>query len=77
MPYVIDPSLTLAHLEQAERHVREGEWRLEAQRKLVANLESRGCRTDQAKILLGHFEIALSAQIESRARLRKQAEGIV
>jgi hypothetical protein len=71
----IDPEQTIAHLEQAERHVREGSLRLERQRALLAELEEAGHPTDQAKILLEEFELALASQVDNRDRLRKEAQG--
>jgi hypothetical protein len=69
-----DPDQTAAHLEQAEQHLREGQWRLERQRELVKQLERNGRSLDQAKILLRQFELMQATNVERLARLRKEVE---
>jgi hypothetical protein len=66
-----DPDL---HLEQAEQRLREGQWRLERQRALVARLERNSHSLEQAKILLKEFELIQATNVERLARLRKEVE---
>jgi hypothetical protein len=46
-----DVDQTAAHIEQAEQRLREGQWRLERQRELVAQLQRDRHSLDEAKIL--------------------------
>jgi hypothetical protein len=48
--------MVLEHLEQARRHVAEGELHLARQRALVVQLERGGHDTTQARKLLKQFE---------------------
>jgi hypothetical protein len=66
---------TVGRLVQSERHVQEGQQRVERLRTLVGKMERDGHPTDQAKILLDQFQSALAAQVESRDRLRREAAG--
>lgn len=66
---------TLNHLEEAERHVREGARRVDRQRELLAQLREGGHPTEKGEALLAQFESILAAQIEDRDRLRKEARG--
>jgi hypothetical protein len=70
-----DPSETLVHLDEAERHVREGELRLERQRTLIVKLRDGGHRTDMAETLLARFKDALAAHISHRDRLQEEVRG--
>jgi hypothetical protein len=70
-----DPSqaLALAHLQQAERHVRAGELRLENVWALVTEVQHPA---DWAETLLAQMENILAAQISHRDRLRKEVREI-
>jgi hypothetical protein len=73
--HLFDPSQTLVHLDEAERHVREGELRLERQRVLIGKLRDGGHLTDTAETLLARFKDALASHISHRDRLRKEVRG--
>jgi hypothetical protein len=75
-PYESDPAQTLSHLEEAERHVREGAGRVERQRELVARLQQGGHPTEEPEALLAQFDETLAAHIESLDRLREEARGM-
>jgi hypothetical protein len=64
-----DPGQALAHLEEAERHVREGELRLVKVRALVAKMRDP---TDEAETFLARMETILAGQISHRDHLRKE-----
>lgn len=62
----LGPALELEHLELANRHVAEGQERIERQRRLVARLQKVGGDTDQALVLLYEFEQTLALHVQSR-----------
>jgi hypothetical protein len=68
----VDREMARHHLELANRHVAEGEHRIEWQVALVAKLERDGHDTAQAKALLKQFEDTLALQVRTRARLRQE-----
>ena len=72
MNSLFDPSQILAHLEKAERHVRDGELRVERQRTLLAKLRVGGHPTDEAEILLARFQDILRELNFHRNRLRQE-----
>jgi hypothetical protein len=69
----MERSLLLDHLDQVERHIRDGEWHLLRQREIVDELERHGRGKSQtakmARDLLESFEMAQSAHLNDRAHL--------
>jgi hypothetical protein len=63
------------HLELANKHVAEGQKRIEAQLALVARLARDGHDTVQAQSLLQQFEETLALQIETRERIIDELGG--
>jgi hypothetical protein len=57
------------HLELANKHIADGQKRIEAQLALVAKLERDAHDTSQAKSLLQQFEETLALQLETRDRI--------
>jgi multidrug resistance efflux pump len=72
--YLFDPSRTLARLEEAERHVRDGEARVERQRALVAQMQAHGHPTDEAETLLMRFQDIQKEHVFHRDRLKKELQ---
>jgi hypothetical protein len=77
---MFDLSQHLAHLEDAERHVREVELRLGRQRALVAEWREETHPTDEGLLasierLLARMEDLLAAQVSHRDRLREEVRG--
>lgn len=66
---VIDADIVRQHLKLANKHVSEGQQRVEAQLALVARLERDGHNTLQAKRLLEQFEQILALQHQTRDRI--------
>jgi hypothetical protein len=66
---IVDRETAAQHSELANKHVSEGQRRVEAQLALVAKLERGGHDTLQAKILLEQFERTLALQIETRDQI--------
>jgi hypothetical protein len=63
-------ALVLDHLQQAERHVTDGRWRVFRQGELVAQLKRLGgYYADDAVQMLRQFEDVLALQILQRDRL--------
>jgi hypothetical protein len=69
MTSTVDQNLARQHLELANKHVADGQKRIEAQLALVARLERDGHDTVQAKSLLQQFEETLTLQLETRNRI--------
>lgn len=69
MNSTVDRELARQHLELANKHVAEGQRRIEAQLALVAKLGRDGHDTTQAKGLLRQFEETLALQIQTRDRI--------
>jgi hypothetical protein len=65
----VDRETALQHLELANKHVAEGQKRIDAQLALVAKLARDGHDTLQAKSLLEQFEQTLALQLETRDRI--------
>ncbi|MBV8795348.1 MAG: hypothetical protein JO136_10485 [Hyphomicrobiales bacterium] len=65
----IDREIVLQHLELANKHVAEGQKRIDAQLALVARLARDGHDTAQAQSLLRQFEETLALQLETRDRI--------
>ena len=57
------------HLALANKHVAEGQKRIDTQLALVAKLARDGHDTLQAKSLLQQFEDTLALQLETRDRI--------
>jgi len=66
-------AMLLAHLAQAERHIRDGERHLAHQREIVAELDRHGRgHTQTAKMardILATFEMSQSVHLNDRMRL--------
>jgi hypothetical protein len=60
------------HLELANKHVADGQRRVEAQLNLVIRLERDGHDTGQAKRLLEQFEQILALQLQTRDRILQE-----
>jgi len=65
-------SMKLDHLALAERHVVEGEQRLNEQRELIDRLKQGGHDVAEAELILRTFEKTQSIHIADRARLREE-----
>ncbi len=72
MNSAVDRETAREHLELANRHVAEGEQRMEAQTELMAELERDGHGTAQAKELLKQFEETLALQVKTRDRIVRE-----
>jgi hypothetical protein len=64
-----DREIARQHLELANKHVAEGQKRIDAQLALVAKLARDGHDTVQARMLLQQFEDTLALQLETRDRI--------
>jgi hypothetical protein len=64
-----DREIARQHLELANKHVAEGQKRIDAQLTLVAKLARDGHDTVQARMLLQQFEDTLALQLETRDRI--------
>jgi hypothetical protein len=69
MSSTIDQNLARQHLELANKHVADGQKRVDAQLLLIARLTRDGHDTGQANSLLQQFEQTLALQIETRERI--------
>jgi hypothetical protein len=65
-------AMILEHLAMAERHVTEGEQRIDKQRALIARLQHDGHNTDAALALLERFQELLTMQKADRERLQAE-----
>lgn len=65
----------IAHLQQVERHVAEGERHLERQRQLVEELERDGYPSKTSRILLDLFEQLQAEHEADRQRLASKLRG--
>jgi hypothetical protein len=72
----MDKAMVLGHLEQARRHVAEGEKRVASQCELVTELERDGHDSSQARQLLREFEEVQRLHLEHRDRLEKILEAM-
>lgn len=68
----MDRNVILEHLEQARRHVAEGERHLARQRELIADLEGSAHDVAAARQLLSQFEEMQTLHIADRDRLEKE-----
>ncbi|HVY82680.1 MAG TPA: hypothetical protein VG994_16935 [Steroidobacteraceae bacterium] len=68
----MDRALIAAHLALAERHVTEGEHRLQNQRDLLERIRQSGHDTATAEDILRQFERIQASHIEDRDRLRRE-----
>lgn len=68
----MDREQLIAHLAQAERHVKLGEDHIARQKELVARLEAHGLDTTEAKRLLCEFQELLTVHIAGRDRMRHE-----
>ena len=60
------------HLDDAHRHIAEGEAHIERQRELIRTLERDGHDTTQAQSLLEQFEYLLRFHREDRDRISRE-----
>ena len=63
--------MIIDHLEQAERHVRQGAVHLQNQRALIERLETGGHDTKESRRLLQQFEEMQALHVGDRDRLRE------
>jgi hypothetical protein len=70
----MDRAMIQDHLNQAERHIADGERHLSNQRALIAELEHDGHDTSAAKSLLRQFEELQALYVADRDRLRTELE---
>ena len=68
-PMILDRPLQLEYLELTNRHVAEGQKRIERQRGFVVRLQEAGRDADQALILLSEFQQSLALHIQRRNRI--------
>lgn len=71
----MDRHLLSAHLQQARRHVAEGERHVRQQRELIAHLERLGLPSSQARDLLMTYEHLLELHTADRDRLANHLAG--
>jgi|SRR3954454_17309221 uncharacterized NAD(P)/FAD-binding protein YdhS len=72
----MDEATILRQLEQARKHVAEGERHIVQQRAIVARLEEAGQDWSQARDLLRQFENSQRQYIYNRNRLEKELRKI-
>ena len=70
----MDQSPKSKHLEQARRHVAEGEKTISRQRKIIAELEGIGRDTTVARQLLETFEITQAMNVREAEQLEKELQ---
>ncbi|WP_064686583.1 hypothetical protein [Rhizobium bangladeshense] len=68
----MDRAMVERHLEQARRHISEGERHILGQQNLIARLELGGMGTSEAARLLANFEDMQRLFIADLDRLEKQ-----
>ena len=73
---LMDKALVRDHLEQARRHVADGDKHVARQRQLVAKLDRDGHDSSEARRLLEQFEELLRLHIQDRDRLIKELSEI-
>jgi hypothetical protein len=64
-----DRATALRQLELANKHVSQGQQRVDRQAALIARLERDGHDTKQGMMLLEEMKITLALQIEDRDRI--------
>jgi hypothetical protein len=72
MTYLVDRTMASEHLKLAERHVAEGQRRVNTQLALVARLEQEGHSTQEATTLLYRLEETLALQVRTRDRIAEE-----
>jgi hypothetical protein len=72
MDLTADRAIALRRLEFANRHVAEGQKRVDKQAALMGQLERDGHDTKQGKMLLDEMKITLALQIEDRDRILRE-----
>jgi hypothetical protein len=65
----MDRYVVLAHLAAAERHIAEGQARLERQEQLVAKLERNGRETKEAIAILATMKQTQELHLQDRDRI--------
>lgn len=68
----MDRSTQLTSIEMAQRHVTEGQRRVDKQERLVAELDRDGHDTTEARKLLGNLHITQKLHLEHRNRLLRE-----
>lgn len=71
----MDRGMIERHLQQAQRHVSEGEQHIVGQRELLSRLQRDGHDTKEAARLLASFEDLQRLHIADRDRLEKALAG--
>jgi hypothetical protein len=69
-----DRAMTLEHLEQARRHVAEGERHIAHEREIIAEKERDGHDTSMSKQLLDQLEQICALYVAERDRLEKELD---
>jgi hypothetical protein len=69
-----DRAMILEHLEQARRHVAEGEWHIALQRESVADRERDGHDTSMSKQLLDQFKQICALYVAECDQLEKELD---
>lgn len=72
MSYMAQKSLLREHLEQAERHVAQGEQHIRSQKARIVDLERDGRDTTQARQVLKTFEDSQKMHVADRDRARQE-----
>ena len=67
-----DRATALRQLELANKHVSQGQQRVDRQAALIARLERDGHDTKQGMMLLEEMKITLALQIEDRDRILRE-----
>jgi hypothetical protein len=65
----MDRAILLRHLEQAERHIADGQRQIARQREIVAEFEGRGVDSNHARSSLALFEEMQALHVASRDRV--------
>lgn len=66
---IVDRMMLLEHLEQAERHIADGERQVARQRQVVAEFTQDGHNAQAALALLAEFETTQGLHIADRDRI--------
>lgn len=70
----MDRRMQLSRLRMAERHVIEGDQRVNRQERLVAELDRHGHSTTEARKLLGNFYDVQRLHLEHRSRMLRELQ---
>ncbi|RXH40855.1 hypothetical protein XH94_10930 [Bradyrhizobium zhanjiangense] len=70
----MDRAMHVQHLEEAERHIAQGEGHIVEQEDRIANLARDGHDTTEARKLLDNFYATQMLHIQHRDRIREELE---